>query len=373
MTELERAPAPWVERLDMANRLLAEVADDPFRASRVWDFAEAARVYAIQMGLSVEAVNHAVTIKLRAQLLLADAVDKGQAEGRIATRGRPAVNRGASPIIQTISEIGVDPSKLKEARKIRNAFTAEEIELAAADASLAGRELSSAEMLGIAAKRAGIAREHTPAAPDASIPDSDDGRVALLHGDFRERLLELEAGSVDLIITDPPYPKEDLPLYSDLGAIAAKLLGPRGILFVWTGQIFLPEVIDRLREELTYGWTFCLQMTSGGGSRIFGRHIIQAWKPVLAFTTGTWPSGEWGDDLLVSPVAEKDHYEWQQTTAPARRLIERYSAPNGLVVDPFLGVGSFGVAAVAAGRRFVGVELDAGRYATARDRIEAAR
>lgn len=48
-SEITSAPAPWVERMTVANRMLAEIAEDPFKASRVWDFAEAARVYAIQV------------------------------------------------------------------------------------------------------------------------------------------------------------------------------------------------------------------------------------------------------------------------------------------------------------------------------------
>lgn len=219
-----------------------------------------------------------------------------------------------------------------------------------------------------------LTREHTPAAPDIDLPDAESGdeRIRLLHGDFRDRLRELEPGSVDLIVTDPPYPKDDLPLWRDLGKVAADLLGARGLLFAWTGQIFLPAVIEMLSESLAYGWTFSLQLP-GSGSRIMGRHIVQAWKPVLAFSTGTWPSGEWGDDLLLSPERQKDDYAWQQHAAPAQRLIDRYSAPDGLVVDPFLGVGSFGCAARDTGRRFVGVELDAGRFRKAEQNIIGAK
>ena len=207
-------------------------------------------------------------------------------------------------------------------------------------------------------------RETTPANASAEVPDPDFecGSIRLLHGDFRERLSSLIDGCVDLILTDPPYSEEDLPLWSDLGKVAARLLGKRGLLFAYTGQIYLPEVISRLANHLTYGWTFAL-MLPGEGARIMGRHMIQAWKPVLAFSTGTWPSGEWADDVLTSPKREKDLYEWQQNSIPAKRIIERYTAaPQGLVLDPFLGVGSFGLAAKEAGRRFVGVESHAGRF-----------
>lgn len=147
MTEIVQAPAPWVERMQTANRMLAEIADDPFRASRVWDFAEAVRVYAIQVGLGVEAVNHAVAVKLKAQRLLAEAVDKGQAEGEIATRGKPKAPAPGGFAPKTLDEIGVQQQRVSEARKIRDAFTDADIDTAAADATLNGEELTSAQML----------------------------------------------------------------------------------------------------------------------------------------------------------------------------------------------------------------------------------
>ena len=192
---------------------------------------------------------------------------------------------------------------------------------------------------------------------------------SLLHGDFRDKLDDLPDGSVDLIVTDPPYPYEDIELWSELGGLASRLLGPRGILFAWSGQMFLPEVMDRLSDDLTYGWTFCLNMEQGSNARIMGRHMIQTWKPILAYTKEKWPSGKWGSDVVVSPSVDKELYEWQQNAGPAQTLIERYSAQDGLVVDPMMGVGSFGVAAQEAGRRFIGVEIDGERFEQAAERL----
>jgi DNA modification methylase len=73
---------------------------------------------------------------------------------------------------------------------------------------------------------------------------------------------------------------------------------------------------------------------------------------------------------LPTAPAEKELFDWQQPVGPARYLVERMTPPDGLVVDPMLGVGSFGLAALESGRRFVGVELDADRFRTAKERLE---
>jgi site-specific DNA-methyltransferase (adenine-specific)/modification methylase len=54
-----------------------------------------------------------------------------------------------------------------------------------------------------------------------------------------------------------------------------------------------------------------------------------------------------------------------------RQLVEWGSNPDDLVLDPFMGVGSTGVAAVELGRRFIGMELEETYVAAARRRIES--
>jgi site-specific DNA-methyltransferase (adenine-specific) len=209
--------------------------------------------------------------------------------------------------------------------------------------------------------------ERTPARGEA--PDFDGKRVQLLHGDFRDRLTELEPGSVDLILTDPPYPNEFLPLWSDLSAIANKLLSPKGYLLAMSGKIHLDQVMGMLGEHLRYKWVFNWPL-EGAASRILSRNIRQTWKPILCYTVGTFAKREPMPDTIPTGAAEKDVMAaWQQQVAPAQWLIERMTPPEGLVVDPFLGAGSFGLAAINAGRRFVGVELDAQRFEQAKERM----
>jgi site-specific DNA-methyltransferase (adenine-specific) len=53
-------------------------------------------------------------------------------------------------------------------------------------------------------------------------------------------------------------------------------------------------------------------------------------------------------------------------------LIRTYTDPGETVLDFTMGSGSTGVACAETGRNFVGIEMDAGYFATAHDRIESA-
>ena len=54
-------------------------------------------------------------------------------------------------------------------------------------------------------------------------------------------------------------------------------------------------------------------------------------------------------------------------------LIRTYTSEGDVVLDNCMGSGSTGVACVNTGRRFIGIEIDAGYFATAKKRIEAAQ
>jgi hypothetical protein len=195
-----------------------------------------------------------------------------------------------------------------------------------------------------------------------------DGDVTLLQGDFRERGLEIATESVDLIFTDPPYPREFLPLWSDLSAFAARVLKPNGMLIAYTGALDLPEVIGRLSEHLTYWWCGAIVMP-GAHSRVHPRQIVQGVKPLLFYVKSGGKPEAWVEDSYQSEGEEKQAHEWQQSLGAALYYIEKLTPAGGVVVDPFLGGGTTGVAAKRLGRHFVGMEIDPVAFATAQERI----
>lgn len=200
--------------------------------------------------------------------------------------------------------------------------------------------------------------------------DAEGNRWRMLAGDFRERLADLPDGVVDLIVTDPPYPAEFLPLWSALAEHAKRILRPQGVLVAMSGKIHLDDVMRRLGEHLDFGWVY-VQPLPGSNSRIMARHILQAWKPWLAYSNGAWPSGriDWHPDVLDPSARAKDRYRWEQDPDPAKMLIDALCPEGGMVLDPFAGTGAYGAAALSMGREFIGCEMDAQRFADAAERL----
>lgn len=85
---------------------------------------------------------------------------------------------------------------------------------------------------------------------------------------------------------------------------------------------------------------------------------------------GTLPSGE---PREMHPRPRANHHPTVKPTALMRYLCRLVTPPGGVVLDPFMGSGSTGKAALLEGFRFIGCELDPDYAAIARARIEAAR
>ncbi len=54
----------------------------------------------------------------------------------------------------------------------------------------------------------------------------------IINDDFRN--VNIKDNSIDLILTDPPYPKEYLPLWKDLSFFASRVLKPSKFLLTYS-------------------------------------------------------------------------------------------------------------------------------------------
>ncbi len=73
-----------------------------------------------------------------------------------------------------------------------------------------------------------------------------------------------------------------------------------------------------------------------------------------------------------NPVGVKVH-PTQKPVALMAEYIRQSTQPGDVVLDPFMGSGTTGVAAIQAGRKFIGIELGAGFFRDAVARISGAR
>jgi ParB/RepB/Spo0J family partition protein len=168
----------------------------------------------------------------------------------------------------------------------------------------------------------------------------------------------LENDSVDLILTDPPYPKEFLPLWDQLGEVAARVLKPDSYLVTYSGQLYLPEVINALQKHLSYCWIIVLHHT-GQKQLVHARNAICTYKPILIFRKGK--PGKF-DRTIVDSISndyrEKDFHEWGQGESAVGYLMKTFSTPNDLVLDTFVGGGTTLSVAKALKRKCIGIEKD---------------
>jgi hypothetical protein len=174
-------------------------------------------------------------------------------------------------------------------------------------------------------------------------------------------------------VTDPPYDKAGLPFFSELSAFAARVLKPGRPCICYVGKLYVPEEIARLSEQLTYVWLGTI-VQPGRHSVLHRYRIHGAHRPFVVFARGTYKPDKWLLDTIESrEVPEKVHHPWQQADGPIEKLIEMASRPGQLVVDPFMGSGTTGVAAVRLGRRFVGCDVDPESVAAATSRLRSLR
>ena len=146
--------------------------------------------------------------------------------------------------------------------------------------------------------------------PDIELTKNCDLRL----GDFREVTKDIPDNSIDLIFTDPPYGIDSIPLYEDLAVLASRVLKPGGSLVTYVGNYLY--------------------------------------------------------DLIKSSPPDKILHEWQQSPVEAEYIISKLAPEKiGVVLDPFTGSGTTGIASKKLDRSFIGIEIEKERFTIARANI----
>ncbi len=113
------------------------------------------------------------------------------------------------------------------------------------------------------------------------------GDQGIVTGDFREKGDQVPDGCVDLIFSDPPYDRETLPQYEDLGKLASRVLNPGGSLICYLGDFQLPEVLNLVfkADGMKFWWPLACVHT-GATTNMQQWGVIVKHKLMLWFVKG---------------------------------------------------------------------------------------
>jgi len=195
-------------------------------------------------------------------------------------------------------------------------------------------------------------------------------RVTLYCGDCLSILPHLSG--VDAVVTDPPYGCGfDYATYDDTPKSWRGLMDRSVPMLKEMARFVVMPCGDRMSMAWWYSthgpdWMIAWYKGSPGHRSPIG---FNDWEPHLC----------WGRPL----VPMHDHFQTvcgfddnghpcPKPEAWAVWLCERAAKSGDTILDPFMGSGTTGVAAVRLGRRFIGIEIDEGYCAIAKRRIQEA-
>jgi DNA modification methylase len=134
-----------------------------------------------------------------------------------------------------------------------------------------------------------------------------------------------------------------------------------------TGHGSLDEILPLMAGHLKYQWVLTY-LTPGPNSAVYAHSVRQAWKPILWFVKGKY-QGPMVTDVVKSPAPDKSYHKHGQSVAGFEQLIKRFSRPGDTILDPIMGGGTTGEAALHLGRKFIGVDIDSEAVETTKKRL----
>lgn len=236
------------------------------------------------------------------------------------------------------------------------------------------------------------------------------GDCTLIHGDCLEIMPTLEPGSVDLVLTDPPYGTthnrwDSVIPFEGMWKGIHRLSNETTPVVLFSQMPFGASLICSNPQEFRYEWIW--HKNNPTGFLNANRMPMRAHENVLVFykrlplynpqkspgkpyRPGTvsresvnygkfdgaqrkeYPDGSRFPTDVIKYSNCSDRSGGHPTQKPVdllRYLIRTYTNPGDTVLDFTMGSGSTGVACVEEGRKFIGIELDDHYYDIACKRV----
>jgi site-specific DNA-methyltransferase (adenine-specific)/modification methylase len=192
------------------------------------------------------------------------------------------------------------------------------------------------------------------------------GDATLFLGDCLEVLPTL--GRFDAVITDPPF---------GVGNFVQISGNIRGEAVTWNESGPSAEFFQLLREKSTHrviwgaNYFNCFE---GAGGLVWVKN-----QPMPNMSKAEMASTSWGNKVELINITWTNYVNTKESSHPCERPVELYKWCIGQVpkqpqtiLDPFMGSGTTGVAAIQMGRKFTGIEREPKYFDIACKRIEQA-
>jgi site-specific DNA-methyltransferase (adenine-specific) len=224
------------------------------------------------------------------------------------------------------------------------------------------------------------------------------GPATLIQGDCLEVMGGL--GPVGHVITDPPYEDElheaigrirrtdGKAMISTLGfgginAIRADVAkAVAGIADGWAILFCLAEGVRAWRDDLQAAgakWDTTLAWVKPDAMpRMNGQGAARGFECAISCWCGgggrRWNEGGKRGVYIytVNPPGRDGRHPTEKPLALMREIIRDFTQPGDTILDPFMGSGTTGVAAMIEGRKFIGIEKDPQWFGVALERVGAA-
>jgi DNA modification methylase len=202
--------------------------------------------------------------------------------------------------------------------------------------------------------------------------------ISLHLGDCLDVLRDMPAGSVDAVVTDPPYGVgkaawDDVVPPQVLWQEIARILVGGGSLVVFSGLKHMPTTMARIGTVLDYQWPFAWYKSN---AMQFGKTGFSVLDMALWYGKGRVTAANRRKDVIVCPIVPSKTAFGHPTPKPVDvmlHIVDCVTREGATVLDPFMGSGTTGVACVQTGRNFIGCEINPTYYAIAEKRIAEAQ
>jgi DNA modification methylase len=206
--------------------------------------------------------------------------------------------------------------------------------------------------------------------------------IDLRCGDCLDVMRTIADGSVDAVVTDPPY---GMKWNTNSCRFSG---GKRGHRRPGEGRSDWSDILEDDRSFDPSPWLVFPKVILWGANHFGARLPVgttlvwvkrndAAFGSFLSDAEIAWMKGGHGvylrRDLSMNAITKSRVHPTQKPIALMRWCIERLKLkPGATILDPYMGSGSTGVAAVELGFHFIGIEQNPGYFAIAERRITAA-